>query len=161
MTKKFSVTIRRVGKRDKDLRVEASEPVYAIQDAVWQTFGKSCEFQSEDGIPGGDDIWVEGAVFEGPYNNRRIVETKVRMFIEPTVDYLIRVDEENNAEEFWQAVGDNGGGTFAEPLNTLLRDGRLTVTAQQRDQILSHLRTLPGWDGGPVHAPHPVIVVEA
>jgi hypothetical protein len=75
--------------------------------------------------------------------------------------YEIRVDEENNAEEFWQEVGNHGGGSFAEPIDALLRDGAVTVTKEERDQLLSHFRTLPGWKGGPAHAPHPVTVNEA
>lgn len=57
--------------------------------------------------------------------------------------YEILVDEENTAEEFWDAVADHGGGSF--PINTLLNCGRVIVTAEERDQLLSHFRTMPGW----------------
>lgn len=75
--------------------------------------------------------------------------------------FTIAVDEENNAEEFWQEVGDHGGGSFADPINALLRDGKVTVSAEQKSQLLSHLRSFAGWHGGPAHAPHPVIVTES
>jgi hypothetical protein len=74
--------------------------------------------------------------------------------------YEIAVDEENGAEEFWDAVREHGGGSFSEPINALLRDDRVTVTADERDQLLAHFRRLPGWGGGPAHAQHPITVRE-
>lgn len=76
--------------------------------------------------------------------------------------YKIKVDYENNAEEFWAALADHGGGSFSEPINALLRDEEIVVNAEQRDQLLSHFRTIPGWADpeAPAYARHPVIVTE-
>jgi len=71
------------------------------------------------------------------------------------------VDEENNAEEFWDALADHGGGGFSEPIDVLLRDNRVVVENDAaRDALLSWMRSMPGWEGGPAHAPHPVTVNE-
>ncbi len=75
--------------------------------------------------------------------------------------YEIVVDEENNAEEFWEAFRENMVGTYEAPMKFLLTwDKVVCEDEDERDQLLSKLRTLPGWNSGPAHAPHPVVVRE-
>ena len=73
----------------------------------------------------------------------------------------IVVDYQCNCEEFWGAVQDSlCGGTYDEPVQALLSDDEVAVTEDERDQLLSHLATFPGWDTGDARAPHPVCVVD-
>jgi len=72
---------------------------------------------------------------------------------------LIKIDEENNAEEFWDAARDHVG-PFKEAIALLLDDGELSVNADERDQLLSFFRRLPGWASGMSHAKHPIIVLD-
>lgn len=74
--------------------------------------------------------------------------------------YEIRFDFENNSEEFYDALRDTVG-SFAEPVRELFENDSIVVDAEQRDQLMSHFRRLPGWNGGPSHAPHPLIVRES
>ena len=79
---------------------------------------------------------------------------------EITVRYRIATDYECNPEEWWAALADHGGGAFAEPINELIRNDVLVVDQDQRDQLVSHFSSLPGWHTGQPHAPHPVTVTE-
>lgn len=64
------------------------------------------------------------------------------------VSVLASVDPENNAEEFWQ----NSPNTKA-----LFREN---LTVRLSRTILAQLTEVPGWSGGPVHAPHPLVITE-
>jgi hypothetical protein len=64
------------------------------------------------------------------------------------VSVLASVDPENNAEEFWQ----NSPNTRA-----LFREN---LTVRLSRTILAQLVEVPGWYGGPVHAPHPLVITE-
>ena len=64
------------------------------------------------------------------------------------VSVLASVDPENNAEEFWQN-SPNTKSLFRENLTV-----RLSRT------ILAQLMEVPGWSGGPVYAPHPIVITE-
>ena len=74
--------------------------------------------------------------------------------------FEIIVDDENNAEEFWDAIASHGGGAFAKPINALLRGNMVTVTAEEKDQLLSHLSGFAGWSSpeAPEYASQPVFV---
>lgn len=76
--------------------------------------------------------------------------------------YRIAVDEENNAEEWWDAVRDGIGGSFDGPIRQLLSGDEVVVDQEQRDQLLSHFRRLPGWAApdAPDYARHPITVTE-
>lgn len=70
----------------------------------------------------------------------------------------IIVDYENNAEDWWTAARE--AFVFEEPIRALAKDGEVIVDQEQADQFLSWARSLPGWNGGPKHAPHPLLVQE-
>lgn len=75
---------------------------------------------------------------------------------------ILRVDNENNAETFWDAASDQVG-TFEAPIQTLMRTGELVCTDEEGEYLLERFRSLPGWtdESAPSYAPHPVVVVEA
>lgn len=77
----------------------------------------------------------------------------------------ISTDYENNAEEFW------GHLTSYDVIHTapLTDDARLAaaklidsdvsdvvVSDETAAELVGWFRTLPGWVGGPAHAPHPL-----
>jgi hypothetical protein len=64
------------------------------------------------------------------------------------VSVLVSVDPENNAEEFWQN-SPNTKSLFRENLTV-----RLSWT------ILAQLMEVPGWSGGPVNAPYPLVIAD-
>jgi hypothetical protein len=64
------------------------------------------------------------------------------------VSVLASVDPENNAEEFWQN-SPNTRSLFRENLTV-----RLSRT------ILAQITEVPGWSGGPVYAPNPLVITE-
>jgi hypothetical protein len=64
------------------------------------------------------------------------------------VSVLASVDPENSAEEFWQN-SPNTRALFGE--NLIVRLSRT---------ILARITDVPGWSGGPVHAPHPLVITE-
>lgn len=71
--------------------------------------------------------------------------------------YAIGIDEEYNAEVFWDA---------AHELHDLLarfvliEEGKMLVDASEKDLLFKALATLPGWANGPHHAESPVTVTE-
>jgi len=71
--------------------------------------------------------------------------------------YEIVVDEECHAEEWWDAAQDHVG-PYREAVQALVREDRVEVDADQRDQLLSWAKSLPGWATGPAHARRPLIV---
>lgn len=78
-----------------------------------------------------------------------------------TTKFRIGIDRDNNTDEFWNAlrgaVARNDHPLLAEPLLKIVSDEELLVDADQRDQIISCLKRLPGWPGV---APHPVTIHE-
>lgn len=72
----------------------------------------------------------------------------------------VSVDLECNPEEFWQAVGDNGGGSFSDPVAELLRGNALELSQIEWDQLRSWMSKFAGWNTEIEHAPHPVVVSE-
>ena len=72
----------------------------------------------------------------------------------PTDWYVVRVDWENNAEEWWDAARESSA---APPEVRPLLDGstdddRVTVSAEAFEQIRRWAETLPGWTSGPEYA---------
>jgi hypothetical protein len=60
----------------------------------------------------------------------------------------VRVDDENNAEAWWDALSETMPG-LASALRVC---GEVTVDVA----TWGRLTALPGWDGGPEYAPHPL-----
>lgn len=75
---------------------------------------------------------------------------------------VLAVDEEYGLETWWDAARNVADLAFAEMLARI--DGSTgadaLVTVAQADAFLAIARTLPGWNGGPDHAPHPIFVTE-
>lgn len=67
--------------------------------------------------------------------------------------YWIRANWENSSVAFWKAMFER----YPMMWNTLLVD-RFTVLATE--EVVQAIRELPGYEGGPEYAPHPVIVGE-
>lgn len=78
-----------------------------------------------------------------------------------TRQFVIAVDFENSAEDWWDAIRDHGGGCFAEAIEALDANGSITVSAEQKDQLLAHFRRFPGWLEGPSYARYPVTIRRA
>ena len=77
--------------------------------------------------------------------------------------FRIAVDQENGNEAFWECYHDEvGGGSYSDAMARLSLDEFLIVTAAERDQLLSHFKTFPGWNDpeAPTYAPHPLTVTE-
>ena len=72
---------------------------------------------------------------------------------QPTDRYLIRVDWENNAEEWWDAArASSNAPPELLPLFDANTDDRVTVSAEAYERIRQWAETLPGWDTGPEYA---------
>lgn len=71
---------------------------------------------------------------------------------------LIAVDYKNSAERWWDAARN----CIALPLSIgdLIVGDKDEVTLSEEDAAaaLAWARSLPGWDGGPEYAPHPLTV---
>lgn len=67
---------------------------------------------------------------------------------------LVRVDDENHAEAWWDALRN----AFPALAASLARPGVEEVVSTA---TLARLRALPGWEGGPEYAPHPLVVEQA
>lgn len=65
----------------------------------------------------------------------------------------LSADDENNAEAWWSALD---GEPHGLDLDALRRDEGVVADAA----TLERLRGLPGWEGGPDYAPHPLLVEE-
>lgn len=70
------------------------------------------------------------------------------------------VDEENNAETWWTAA--RASKWVPSALRPLLytNGSMVVVDASDAPAILAWCKSLPGWEGGPRHAPHPLQVQE-
>lgn len=67
---------------------------------------------------------------------------------------LVAVDEENNAEEFWDALAERYPAIHAR----LRGKSRTRLTPREWEAV----RQLPGWGdpAAPDYAPHPLVVVD-
>lgn len=92
--------------------------------------------------------------------------------------YSLTVDEENGSEEWWDAARDlrstlqlndrEWAAAGNEPIPCGPADDLVEVmdalekanVATATGPIVAWLASLPGWNGGPDHAPNPLIVVE-
>lgn len=78
---------------------------------------------------------------------------------------IVRVDCENNAESFWDAVnalldkdmlGDDYGVQYA--LAVLRSENEVEITdAETMERFTNLVASLPGWDDGPEYAEHPLL----
>ena len=68
------------------------------------------------------------------------------MFVRLAIDY------ENPAREWW----DEGGRELWESIAEAPDAPSVVVESSIADSWLVHAATLPGWDGGPEYAPHPI-----
>jgi len=65
------------------------------------------------------------------------------------------------AEEWWEALDEAiQDGSAPEELETLASDETTEVSRKRLKVVLEFAESLPGWDGGPDHAPHPFTVVD-
>jgi len=69
----------------------------------------------------------------------------------------ISVDFENNAEEWWAAAqtATNVPSAIA-PLLFQTRTDSVRLDSHNAARALEWCESLPGWDNGPTHAPHPL-----
>jgi hypothetical protein len=78
-----------------------------------------------------------------------------------TVQVTILVDQENGAEEWWDAARDAGATDVPDALIPLLcddaTDNEVTVDGEDAAAALAWAATLPGWSEGPAYAPHPLL----
>lgn len=85
----------------------------------------------------------------------------------PNERAVIKVDYGNRSEEWWQALAqhlETRPQTVPEPLRRLShpRGGdSVCVTLSEARAIQAWAATLPGWSGGPRHAPYPLRVERA
>lgn len=69
----------------------------------------------------------------------------------------IAVDYENNSDAWWQAARAASDAPAAiRPLLAVGGADSVEVAADELPALLAWCAALPGWDGGPEHAPHPV-----
>jgi hypothetical protein len=75
---------------------------------------------------------------------------------------IVSNSAEYPAEEWWEALDAAlADGTAPEELQDLASDERADVSADRLDEVLEFAASLPGWDGGPEHAPNPFAVVDS
>lgn len=73
-----------------------------------------------------------------------------------TVQVTIMVDQENGAEEWWDAARD--ASECPDGLVDLIdgTDTEVTLSGEDAAVALAWCQALPGWNDGPDHAPHPL-----
>jgi hypothetical protein len=73
-------------------------------------------------------------------------------------DSMVRlaIDFENPATEWWE----NGGRDLWESIAEGFETSAALVERTIAESWLAQASSLPGWDGGPEHSPHPVRMVE-
>ena len=76
--------------------------------------------------------------------------------------YIIMVDEENNAETFWQWLSSNATpAKFARIFSELDKSGKVTVDSDLALQFVDFVSSIPGWSDGPAYAKEALIIHEA
>ena len=75
---------------------------------------------------------------------------------------IIQPDEENNGEEFWDALDDVECESLSDGAQAAIgalscRADEVSVTKDVADELLEVFRALPGWSDGPEYAPHPLL----
>lgn len=76
------------------------------------------------------------------------------------LEYTVRADYENNAEEFWQSFyKDEEAGLLSKNLKKLADPANFSEVRITQEE-LDYLKSLPGWGEGPAHAPDPLIVTK-
>lgn len=73
--------------------------------------------------------------------------------------YTIKVDYENNTEEWWAAA--RASTTMPEFLRPLIHDiecGEIVVSAPKAKQAKAWCASLPGWNDGPEYAIHTLLI---
>jgi hypothetical protein len=71
------------------------------------------------------------------------------------------VDEENNAELWWAAARASAcTPACIEGWVQAASFDPVELTAAEAEEVLAWAQSLPGWDGGPEHAPHPLLFAE-
>ena len=71
----------------------------------------------------------------------------------------VQVDYENNAEEWWEAARDAAGAPagIVSLLDNVGQDS-VYLSDTAAEDVRRWAASLPGWDGGPEYAPHPLII---
>ncbi len=71
-----------------------------------------------------------------------------------SADSMIRlaIDFENPAREWWESGGRDLWDAIVEGFD----NNDVVVEKYLADSWLSQAASLPGWDGGPEHSPHPI-----
>lgn len=74
---------------------------------------------------------------------------------------IVRVDEENNAETWWTAA--RASTDAPEAIRPILSTGasRVVVPYAEDATVRAWCEALPGWNDGPAHAPHPLVLAKA
>ncbi len=66
----------------------------------------------------------------------------------------LAIDFENNSPQWW----DSGGRDLWESLLEGFEDNAVVLEESIAQSVLAEAAKLPGWDGGPDYAPHPLCV---
>ena len=82
-----------------------------------------------------------------------------RIEAHPTDRYVIDIDWENNAEEWWDAARESSAAPseMRPLLDGSTDDDRVTVSAEAFEQIRRWAESLPGWATGPEYAETPLL----
>ena len=73
----------------------------------------------------------------------------------------VSADEEYNAEDWWDAArADANAPACIKEWIQRLGFTSLYLTPAEAEEVRRWAESLPGWDDGPAHAPHPLIFQE-
>lgn len=73
----------------------------------------------------------------------------------------IAVDFENSAEAWWDAARSADGRPAAMNVLLYTNETDVTVSDDAALDLIAWAESLPGWNDGPEHAPHPLTVHDA
>jgi hypothetical protein len=74
------------------------------------------------------------------------------------VTMTISVDWENNGEKFWESFNKKADSIKELDDMSELDEWRFKTTPERAQEIVTFLEGLDGWNDGPSHAPHPLII---
>lgn len=110
---------------------------------------------------GDDEAWE--ALAEDHADACEWIETRAHRF-----DTRIMIDQENNAEEWWDAARADAGEQSPAVAALFARIDAATASvhgvccrAQDAEALVAWASDLPGWGDGPEHAPNPLLVQPA
>lgn len=76
--------------------------------------------------------------------------------------YFFAIDNENNAEAWWDAAREQVESCPVWAGRLLIEGGGSSAQLSELEAKMFRrwCESLPGWDGGPDHAPHPIVFSE-